>query len=211
MDYQLLEKELKKRLKYNYFWGRKQMNVFDAKTNFIYKTQSFDILLNEIDSVFKNETNFNDLKNYTLNRWYNFWSANAIESIFCDDKKVRPHPNSKNKFIDFYVENIPFDHKTTIFPKGFKNSIPYAIEHKRTLIEWLYNNQSSQQRQHFENRLFVVLIDFEEPANHWKLKAEILWLKKIISSYLSNFVPSKLETFTFKNKTVYADIIWAIK
>lgn len=211
MDYQLLEKELKKRLNFEYNWGRKQLNVFDVKTSFIYETQDFETLLNRLDTNFKEASNFNDLKNYALNRWYNFWSAKAVESIFCETEKVRPHPNSKNKFIDFYINDIPFDHKTTVFPKGFKKSIPYAIEHKRALIEWLYNNQSAQQRQHFENRIFVVLIDFEHPTNHWKLKAELLWLKKIISTYLLNFNLSKLQTFTFENKTIYSDIIWAIK
>jgi len=211
MNYELLEIALKKRLNFEYSWGRKQTNQFDAKTNFIYKTDDFETLLNQIDSSFKNESNFNDLKNYTLNRWYNFWSAKAVESIFCKNVQVRSHSNSKDKFIDFYINDIPFDHKTTVFPKGFKKSIPYAIEHKKELIEWLYNNQSKEQRQHFKNRLFIVLIDFEEPTNHWKLKAEILWLNNIISTYLSNFAPSKLQTITFENKTVYSDIIWAIK
>ena len=36
MNYELLEKELKKRLKFQYNWGRKQSNNFDKKTNFVY-------------------------------------------------------------------------------------------------------------------------------------------------------------------------------
>jgi hypothetical protein len=211
MDYYLLEKELKKRLNFDYSWGRKQLNDFDAQTNFIYKTEHFEDLLLQIDAAFKNNLKYNDLKNYALNRWFNFWSANGVEAVFCEDDKVTPSPNLKDKFIDFYIENIPFDHKTTVFPKAFKKSIPYAIEHKKELIAWLYKNQSKQQRQHFKNRIFIVLIDFENPSNHWKLKAEILWLKSIISTYLLNFDRSKLQTFTFENKTVFADVIWAIK
>ena len=120
---------------------------------------------------------------------------------------MRKYPNTKDKFVDFYIDDIPFDHKTTVFPKGFKKSIPYAIEHKKELIEWLYNNQSAEQRQHFKNRLFIVLIDYDNQAEHWKLKAEILWLKKIISTYLSKFDRIKLQTFNLENKTVFADII----
>ncbi|RXP64624.1 hypothetical protein EC396_01240 [Lutibacter sp. HS1-25] len=211
MNFELLEIELKKRLNYNYFWGRKQIDLFDKQTNFIYKIPDFETLLNTIESAFKNNQNFDDLQNYALNRWYNFWSAKAVESIFCEAKIVKQNPNLKDKYIDFYIENIPLDHKTTVFPKGFKKSIPYAINHKMELIEWLYNNQSAEQRKHFKNRIFVVLIDFEHQTEHWKLKAEILWLKKIISTYLSNFDRSKLQTFTFENKTVFADVIWAIK
>jgi hypothetical protein len=75
----------------------------------------------------------------------------------------------------------------------------------------LYKNQSQQQRNHLKNRLFIVLIDFNEQNEHWKLKAEILWLQKIISTYLSTFTEDKLETFYFQNNIVKSDIIWAIK
>ena len=211
MNFELLEKELKKRWQYDYHWGRKQTDSFDVQTNFIYKIASFENLLEKIDATFKDHPQFGNLKNYSLNRWYNFWSAKAVETIFCEHEKVKPHSNSKNKFIDFYIETIPFDHKTTVLPKGFKKSIPYAVSHKKELIEWLYTNQSTQKRKHFENRLFIVLIDFDNPMLHWKLKAEICWLKSLISTYLINFNCSKLQRISIENKTVYSDIIWAIK
>ncbi len=211
MNYELLEKELKKRLKFDYNWGRKQTNKLDVETNFIYKINTFDAVLSEIETSFKNSLNFAELKNYALNRWFNFWSAKGVEAIFCEYENVHPHQNSKDKYTDFFVNSIPFDHKTTVFPAGFKKSIPYAIEHKRELIAWLYKNQSQQQRKHLKNRLFIVLIDFNEQNEHWKLKAEILWLQKIISTYLSTFTEDKLETFYFQNNIVKSDIIWAIK
>lgn len=211
MNFELLEKELKKRLKFDYNWGRKQEDAFDELTNFIYKTANFDILLQTIETKFKSNPKYNDLKNYALNRWFNFWSAKAIEAIFCEHKNVYSHSNQKNKYIDFYIFNIPFDHKTTVFPKKFKKSIPYAINHKEELITWLYKNQSNQQRMHFKNRLFIVLVDFNDNTKHWKLKAEILWLKKIISSYLINFDATKLTQLKINNSIVTSDIIWAIK
>jgi len=211
MDSVAIEKELKKRLEFEYSWGRKQVDAIDKQTNFIYKVNSFDSLLLEIETKFKDDSQFNDLKNYALNRWFNFWSAKAVETIFCEHKNVKPHPDSYNKFTDFFINEIPFDHKTTIFPKGFKKSVPYAIEHKHELIEWLYKNQSQQQRKHFKNRLFIVLVNYENESEHWKLKAEISWLKKIVSTYLLKFEPSKLHGFYFENEVVKADIIWAIK
>ncbi len=211
MDDVAIEKELKKRLKIDYSWGRKQADKLDKQTNFIYKISSFDLLLSEIETKFKNNPQYNNLKNYGLNRWFNFWSAKAIETIFCKHENVKPHQDSYNKFTDFFINEIPFDHKTTIFPKGFHKSVPYAIEHAHELIEWLYKNQSQQQRKHFKNRLFIVLVNFENESEHWKLKAEICWLKKIISTYLLKFEASKLHSFYFENKIVKADIIWAIK
>jgi len=210
MDYKWLEEELKKRTKFEYIWGRKQLDEFDKLSNFVYKIKAFEEVLSKIDENFKEFSNYEELKNYTLNRWYNFWSAKGIESIFCENEKVFPHPNSKDKYTDFFIESIPFDHKTTVFPAGYKKSIPYAIEHKNELIEWLYKNQSQQQRKHYKNRLFIVLVNFENEQEHWKLKAEISWLKKIISTYLCKFDPLKLHSFYFENEVVKADIIWAI-
>ena len=211
MNYELLEKELKKRTDFTYTWGTKQTDKLDKQTNFIYKITLFNQVLEKIDSLFKNHPKYNDLKNYALNRWFNFWSAKAVEHIFCEHSNVKAHKNSKDKYTDFFISTIPFDHKTTVFPKGFQKSIPYAINHKQELITWLYNNQSQQQRKHYKNRLFIVLVNFEEQNSHWKLKAEILWLKSLISTYLINFDSSKLQCLTFNNEKVYADVIWAIK
>lgn len=211
MDYSTLEDELKKRTYFQYSWGRKQLNEFDKQTNFIYKTTFFESLLEKIETKFKDNSQYNDLKNYTLNRWFNFWSAKGIETIFCENQNVKSHPDSYNKFTDFFIEEIPFDHKTTVFPKGFKKSIPYAIAHKNELIEWLYKNQSQQQRMHYKNKLFIVLANYQNENEHWKLKAEISWLKELISAYLCNFEASKLHSFYFEDKIIKADIIWAIK
>jgi hypothetical protein len=211
MDYERQEKELKKRTELDYFWGRKQDDEFDLHTNFIYKTDSFDALLKKIESAFKDQPKYDDLKNYALNRWFNFWSAKCVESIFCEHENVKPHLDSFNKFTDFYIENIPFDHKTTVFPKGLNKSVPYAILHKKELIEWLFKNQSQQQRKHHKNRLFIVLVNYQNENEHWKLKSEIHWLEELISAYLFNFDQAKLHNFVFENKIVKADIIWAIK
>ncbi len=211
MNYELLEKELKKRIEIPYYWGGKQFDKLDNQTNFIYKIDSFASILSEIEVNFKNNNQYNNLRNYTLNRWYNFRSAKAVEAIFCEHENVKPHIDSYNKFTDFFINNTPFDHKTTVFPNGFKKSVPYAIEHKGELIEWSYKNQSQQQRKHFKNRLFVVLVNYENDNEHWKLKAEISWLREIIVAYLRNFNSSKLYSFKNENKVVKADIIWAIK
>ena len=61
-----------------------------------------------------------------------------------------------------------------------------------------------------KNRLFIVLFNCESDNEHWKLKSEILWLQKIISTYLSTFDADKLETFYFQNSILKSDIIWAI-
>ena len=203
MNLARVEQELKKRLDYPYIWGRKQSNSWDYDTNFIYKTYSFESLLRKTE-------NFDQaLKDYALNRWYNFWSAMAVEYIFASHENVEPNKNSYDKLMDFKINNIPFDHKTSVFPKGFKKSYQYAKEHDAELISWLYENQSQQGRKHLKNRLFIVLYDSKN--EHWKMKSEIMLLKKEIDTYVVNFSKDQLHIFDFGEGSVYSDILWIRK
>lgn len=201
MDLQRVEIELKKRLSYPYKWGRKQSDDWDVATDFVYKTYSFDVFL-------KKTENFNQkMKNYALNRWYNFWSAMAIENIFCAHKNVVANKNKYDKLIDFQINTIPFDHKTSVFPKGFQQDVDYAQNNEKELIEWLYKNQSQGRRKHYKNRLFIILYD-KKDLKHWKLKAEIDLLKKEIDSYIKNFSEENLFVLDFGQGKVYSDIVW---
>ena len=85
-----IETELNKRLAYPYKWGRKQNDYFDKLTNFVYRIQSFDEVLIEIERRFKKDKEHKNISNYALNRWYNFWSAQAVEKIFCSLPNVKP-------------------------------------------------------------------------------------------------------------------------
>ena len=125
IDLQRLERELKKRLAYPYSWGRKQSDSWDRETHFIYEIRLFSQLEERISTLSP------ELRNYALNRWLNFWSAKGIEQIFTTHPNVVACQNEYDKTVDFYINNIPFDHKTSVFPKGFQKDISYALEHTR--------------------------------------------------------------------------------
>jgi len=204
-----IESELKKRVTFPYNWGQKQNDFFDKQTNFIYHTFLFDNLLREIEKRFKALPDYNLYFNYALNRWYNFWSAQAVENIFCSLPGVTPALDSKNKLVDFSIQGVSFDHKTSVFPKKFPYQINDAIKKTGELILWLYKNQSQEQRKHFSNRLFVVL--YKPDGEHWKLKSEINWLKDRIEKYMAGFNPAYLLKFSFdENRETLSDVIWAI-
>lgn len=166
-----IESELKKRLSYPYKWGRKQNDYFDKLTNFIYKTSEFDEVIKEINGRFKTDKEHKNISNYALNRWYNFWSSQAVEKIFCSLPNVIPAFDRKDRLVDFSIDGVTFDHKTSIFPKKIPLKIKDAVKKTDQLIKWLYKNQSQQQRKHLKNRLFIVL--HSSDSEHWKLKAEI--------------------------------------
>ncbi len=210
LDLQIVDTELKKRLQYPYIWGRKQNNLWDSYTNFIYTTPTWEALMPQMAKIVAtHKLNKRELFNYTINRWYNFWSAMAVEQIFTNLPQVTPTKNRKNRLVDFTLMKVPFDHKTTIFPKQFKKPLGYAKNNEKEIIEWFYSNQSKEQRHHLKNRLFIVVYD--KNGHHWKLKANLLLLKTEIEKYVSNFNPSKLHSLTFTdNSQALSDIIWVI-
>ncbi|PHS66845.1 MAG: hypothetical protein COB12_05265 [Flavobacterium sp.] len=206
-----IEIQLKHHLKYPYKWYRKQNNIWDGYTNFIYQTPTWEALIPPMAAVVEKENlDKKELFYYAINRWYNFWSAMAVEQIFSTCDGIVPEKNTKNRLVDFAIQGVSFDHKTSVFPKGFNQTILYAKKNPRELIEWLYKNQSSQQRHHLKNRLFIIVYD--KNGEHWKLKSEINLLEKEIKNYVSNFTPHQLQKFIFipENETL-SDVIWVEK
>ena len=209
--YTQLEAELQNRWQWHYKWYRKQNDEWDSLSNFIYKTESWEVLISKIKNVaHNNNLNKREFFNYAANRWYNFWHAVAIEQIFCEFEAVQPHSHTKDRTVDFFINGVPFDHKTSVFPKAFNLTLQQAKNNEAALIQWLYSQQSSQQRQHFKNRLFVVV--YNTKGAHWKLKANITWLKHCISNFMHNFKPEHCSPLTLDNGAqVRAAIVWAVK
>jgi hypothetical protein len=189
-------------------WGRKQDDAFDKLTNFIYHITIFEELITHIQSSFGHHQQIKEIGNYAVNRWYNFHSAMAIEHIFCSHPIVRKYEVEKDKHCDFYIKDIPFDHKTSVFPKNISWSKKWCMNNPKVLAKWLYDNQSSEQRQHFSNRIFLML--YSKHAAHWKLKAELNYLSRIIHQYLDSFNPERLIQLNYAGKkTILTDLIWA--
>ncbi len=205
------EEELKKRWEAPYVWGRKQNDLWDKQSNFIYEIKNWELLKEKIAMVSSNHNlDKQDFFNYCSNRWYNFQSAMAVENIFAEFDGIEPSLNSRNRLLDFKLSGIDFDHKTSVYPKNFGKDLQFAMKNPEELISWLYQNQSTQQRQQFANRLFLIV--YAEDGQHWKLKAEISWLKGIIGAYLNSFKTDQLKKFEFQSgKTTLSDIIWAVK
>ncbi len=211
VDLETVENELKKRWTYQYRWYRKQNDLWDKQSTFVYEILPWEELVERVAlEVEQHRLPKREFFYYCSIRWYNFWSAMAIEQIFSTIDGVEPLANTKNRTKYFSLFGVSFDHKTSIFPKHFGRSLYFAQRHPEKLIIWLYKNQSSQQRQHFENRLFLLV--YSKNGEHWKLKAEISWIKSIIEKYVATFDATTLNSFEFKpGKIIFSDIIWAIK
>ena len=211
LDLNTSEKELKKRWELPYIWGRKQNDEWDKYSGFIYEIWEWELLKAKIKEVSREKKlDEKEFLNYCSNRWYNFLSARAVEKIFSNLQGVVPAENSKNKLVDFYLQGISFDLKTSVFPANYTPGLSYAQTNPEKLILWLYENQSGQQRKHLENRLFLIV--HSRDGHHWKLKAELNWLKDLITNYIKGFKAKNLIELELQpGKTTFSDIIWAIK
>lgn len=204
LDLVSIESELKKRWKFPYKWGRKQSDYCDYLTDFVYEIRTFEELIVTLEVKFPAQSHY---QYYALNRWYNFWSAQAVEHIFCSVAGIVPAKNRRDRLVDFSIQGISFDHKTTVFPRTFPHNIAFAKANPDELIKWLYLNQSQGQRRHLKNRLFIVL--HRRFGDHWKLKAELAYLQHLVENYVDNFDASRLRGFTFvDNQVTWADLIF---
>ncbi len=204
-----IEANLRRRLAYPYRWHRPQDDRHDRATDFIYKIADFDTLMETLETRFGRSRDFAAWRDYALNRWYNYWSAQGIEMVFASMPGVEPHRDQRNRLVDFTLHGIPFDHKTTIFPRGFGHDLTYAHNHPRQLLHWLYRRQSRERRHHLGNRLFLVL--HRADGEHWRLRAELSWLAEIVRTYVRTFNPEQLYHLTLSaEKETLADLIWAI-
>jgi len=203
MDLERLEQKLKKRLEYPYIWGGKQTNEKDKATNFLYQTYSPASVINKCRSK-----NLGDeLENYALVRWYNFWSAMGAEQLFAEHERVTPNINQYDRLEDFKIDDISFDHKTSIFPKGFGKDLKYAKENEAELIKWFYTEQSRTKRNLNQNRLFIIVYD--QNGEHWKMKSDLTSFKEAIDNFMKSYNKDDLHTITFDDgTTALSSIIW---
>lgn len=118
-DIKNIEKEL---YKVKFFeWGGDYNNSLDRYFISKYVKTKNIIPYNSIMTSISDEMQTSVL-GYIISSWYNYWSSVMIENIFKKQNSVVPAiGNIKN--VDFFIKNIPFDLKVTIFPKLYMDKI----------------------------------------------------------------------------------------
>ena len=172
-----LEQELKSVLNHIDANWKMQNNYLDYKSNFIYNALT-------IDEIVELSRSYDIDYKYALHRWYNFQTSIQCEKIFIEFG-AKKDEDTKNKEIDIYINGVPFDVKLTVYPKSLSNR-PFDLKTrigKNQMIEWLYANQSQQQRKHLANRIFIVC-DGENQYESLSLKSDFNQIRKKIFEYL---------------------------
>ncbi|MGC8742986.1 MAG: hypothetical protein ACP5T0_03805 [Verrucomicrobiia bacterium] len=181
-----LIKELHKIEKFS--WGIVQGQL-DQKIQMEYvrKYYRYDDLIKNIKS-----TLHDDVTNYVMCTWFNHWTTVLIEEHIGLHPKVIP--TVKNiKGVDIFFGDQPFDLKITYLPRGYSCD----INNKKDLAIWMYENQGAQ-RFGSDNRLFVVLIDENNPNDSWKLKMDFDLVFKEIDDFFNNESVSGQDEIIFR-------------
>ena len=94
-----LEEDLHKTLTLISSKWKMQNNRKDQQTGFIYRTQSLEECLRQIEKTGVD-------KNYALHRWYNFKTSVQCEYIFCEYGAIHD-TNVYNHDVDIYINHVP--------------------------------------------------------------------------------------------------------
>jgi len=179
-------------------WGVVQGQL-DQKiqTEYVRRIVRYEDLLNNVKAKLHDE-----VTNYVICTWFNHWTTVLIEEHISTHSKVIP--TIKNiKGIDIFFNGQPFDLKVTYLPREY-NPID-AVRNPSDLAVWMYENQGAQ-RFGADNRLFIVLLDKDNPERSWELKRDFTLVFQKIDNFFDKESVSKKDEiiFTFGRKTYTA-------
>jgi hypothetical protein len=188
-----LKKELLKVKTFS--WGVVQGQL-DQKiqTEYVRRIVRYEELINSVKARLHD-----DVTNYVICTWFNHWTTVLIEEHISTHLKVVPTIKTI-KGIDVFFDGQPFDLKVTYLPREY-NPIE-AIKNPHKLAIWLYENQGAQ-RFGADNRLFVILLDKDNPEKGWELKRDFALVFKKIDNFFNRERVSKKDeiVFSFGRKT----------
>jgi hypothetical protein len=171
-------------------WGRIQDDAWDGLSRFIYGLRTAQSVRDQAERVAaEHALERTPFVHYALRRWYCFWGARLAELLFQEHLGVLPGPPRHHE-IDFTIDGVPYDLKTTEVPRTFLGSIDQVAANPGLLASWLYDNQSREGRYHTANRLFLVLCDPQQPDEAWRLRGDVTALRRAIGRFMArrNFV-----------------------
>lgn len=183
-DFNLIRHELRK-LEHLPPWGRRQNDQWDRLSNFVYRVKT----LRGVQRQARARARAAGLEveafgAYALRRWYNHHTHDQILKIFLAHPDVQPEENRKHQMVDFYLREIPFDLKISLFPRAYPESIEYARRNPHHLAQWQYEHQSQQGRYHTGNRLFIILHNPAHPESSWRHRCDFKALEPLIQDFL---------------------------
>ncbi len=167
-------------------WGRVQNDAWDSLCQFIFHLRTAqNVRLRAGQVAERHALDRAAFVQYALRRWFCFWGARIAELLFLRHPNVAPGPPRDHE-VDFTIDGIPFDLKTSDAPRAFLRSEHDLLADAEQAASWFYTHQSRERRFHTANRLFLVLYDPEFPEEAWRLRADVAALRRSIDAFLAH-------------------------
>ena len=184
-------------------WGVVQGQL-DQKiqVEYVRRFARYDELLSNVKA-----TLYDEVTNYVICTWFNHWTTVLIEEHISSHPKVIPTLKDVKGF-DIFFDAQPFDLKVTYLPRDYDPIS--AVENPKDLAVWMYENQGAQ-RFGADNRLFVVLLDKDNPEKSWELKRDFDLVFQKIDNFFDKQTVSREDeiVFTF-NRNTYTTVTKAL-
>jgi len=167
-------------------WGRPQGDQWDRLSRFIYRVQTLQGVQRQARAMARARALDEEaFAAYAVRRWFNHHTHDQILQMFLARPTIRQEENRQHRTIDFYLRDIPFDLKVSLFPRAYPENIFYAQQHPHHLALWQYKHQSREGRYHTGNRLFIVLHNLVQPELSWQLRRDFAALEEKIGQFLA--------------------------
>jgi hypothetical protein len=181
----------------SHIWGMVQGAVDShIQANYVRKYFLYKDLVRAIEGNL-----YDTIKSYTLCTWYNHWSTVFLEDLICENKNVVP-VIKKVKGVDIIWNEQPVDIKVTTLPKEWfqgGKTIEDAVEDPVLASRYLYEFQGKD-RFGFDNRLFILIYDKNNPSESWKIKREYELIKEKVNEFFSQKVELDPVNFSYGEK-----------
>ena len=165
-------------------WGRVQNDAWDSHCQFIFRLRTVDAVRARAREVAdEQQLDGGAFVPYALRRWYCFWGARVAELLFLRHPGVVAGP-PKDHEVDFTVDGVPFDLKTSEVPRQFVARLDEWLDDAAVAAAWFYTHQSRERRFHTANRLFLVLCDRDYPDEAWRLRADVSALRASVDAFM---------------------------
>ena len=191
----------------NFAWSTTQGGL-DQKIqkDFVRRYCHYDDLINNVKLTLHEE-----VTNYAICSWFNYWTTVYIEEHIGAHPKVIP--TIKNiKGIDLFFAGQPFDLKITYVPREY--NIADALQNPLDLAVWMYENQGAE-RFGDDNRIYIILLDKENPTKSWELKRDFKLIFRAIDAFFTTENVSAKDEIAFtyhkKSYTAVTKVLMIIK
>jgi hypothetical protein len=196
LDIIAAEKELQKRWDFPYSQDFLRIESWESQTEFVKGMEVIEEVIRQTVDRFGSHKRYTELKNFTLNKWYNHFALKSIEEIFRLHPKVRVLKAKPEE--GFFIDGIPFQLVVKPFNEMFSNELDTVKADKALYAKLIHENRGPY------NALYLAVNNEDIPV---RVLCELTWIKRHIHVHLNHFNQNNLVHVNNDGNICYADLL----